>query len=356
MSSKLHARLSADCGSRSVPDAYTVIGPVLSSRTERAGYGYRVEHDEYSLFYSSAVVRPAEELFSAMGERRGRDPGDQDGCPRPLPASPWRSLRSASRRFPRPPQIGCRPAPGTGMDNRPRCGRVRRLARAERAADGVGLLVLLVALLLAQAWYSSLTTSRMLDEELAESVRNPVWVSHRLVYDGLSSNVGWYALIAATWQVFGFSLIAGKVIRVAFQALSLICLAHLLVRWLGCRRALLPLAVIGSSPVMLYFNTLATTYGVDLQWAPVVLWLLWHTGGPSTGLDPCSCVSWGFRHDRRADGWSAFSAVVRRLRRPIEEQWQPCGRSRSGQRRRLPRLFLLVIAWLDNAGMWFHNR
>lgn len=139
---------------------------------------------------------------------------------------------------------------------------------------------LLVAIFLvpiaAQAWYSSLTASRILFEELGEAVRNPFWLSHRQVYDGVSSNIGWYALLVAVYEVFGFSLFAGKIVRLAFHAISTGCLLYLLVRWLGARGAILPFLVLSLSPALLYFNTMQTSYGIDLQIAPVLALCLVH--------------------------------------------------------------------------------
>jgi len=95
------------------------------------------------------------------------------------------------------------------------------------------LAALVIALAAVQAWFSAHSTAYVLDEELAESIRNPLWVQHRLVYDGVSSNVGWYALMAAVHRVFGFSLFSAKLVRLSFAAAALLSLAHLLGHFLG---------------------------------------------------------------------------------------------------------------------------
>lgn len=62
-----------------------------------------------------------------------------------------------------------------------------------RAVAAYGLLV--TVLFLAQAAYTFGGLERLWYEEAAEGIRNPYWLDHRLVYDGVSSNVGWYALV-----------------------------------------------------------------------------------------------------------------------------------------------------------------
>lgn len=162
----------------------------------------------------------------------------------------------------------------------------RPVREAHRGPLAVALLSLTFLLPIAgQAWYSSLTTSRILFEELGEAVRNPFWVAHRQIYDGMSSNIGWYALLVAVYQVFGFSLFAGKVVRLVFHAISSACLLWLLVRWMGAHRAIVAFLVLALSPALLYFNTLQTTYGVDLQIAPVLALCLVHLRFDSSRVD-----------------------------------------------------------------------
>ena len=65
-----------------------------------------------------------------------------------------------------------------------------------------------------------------------------------------------------------------KYLRLALHVPFLICSAVLLVRWVGTRRAWLPLLAIGLSPTLLYFNNLGTSYGIDVELFPVVLLLI----------------------------------------------------------------------------------
>ncbi len=241
------------------------------------------------------------------------------------------------------------------MSPLPPAGRLRP------SLAGVVAPVALVSLLvLCQAWYSILALDHVLYEELAESVRNPFWIAHHLVYDGVSSNVGWYALLAAGYSAFGFSFTLAKAVRVGLHVLSLGCAGHLLVRYVGVRRAIVPLAVIGLSPALLAFNSLSTTYGIDLQWVPILFWLLLHTA------------------DRRAwvrvvtHATTGFSVILACLMWPVCVFYLPlwvlvyAGR-RAGVRgvgRHVEVAVMLVggmlplvgiLAWLHNAATWVHD-
>jgi hypothetical protein len=126
----------------------------------------------------------------------------------------------------------------------------------------------------AQAAYTIGGLERLGYEELAEGIRNPFWLDHRLVYDGVSSNVGWYGLLLLVYKVAGFSAYTAKYVRLALHAVFLACSSVLLKRWLGLPRAFLPVVAIGLSPTTLYFNNLETSYGTDIQLSAVVLFLI----------------------------------------------------------------------------------
>lgn len=111
-------------------------------------------------------------------------------------------------------------------------------------------------------------------EELAESVRNVYWLEQKTIYDGISSNVGWYGTQALLYKTFGFALNNTKYFRVFLQLISLLCLAVVLKKYLGVQKAWIPLLAIGLSPTLLFFNTLQTSYGSDLQYFPIVLYLV----------------------------------------------------------------------------------
>ena len=105
-------------------------------------------------------------------------------------------------------------------------------------------------------------------------MRNVFWLDHRLLYDGVSSNVGWYGLLLVFYQVGGFSLYAAKIVRLLLWSLGLFAAADLLRRPLGARLAWPPLLLLGLSPTLLYFGTMQTSFGVDVPFAAICLWLL----------------------------------------------------------------------------------
>lgn len=111
-------------------------------------------------------------------------------------------------------------------------------------------------------------------EELAESVRNVYWFQNHIVYDGVSSNVGWYAVLALFYKLFGFSLFSAKIMRLFISFISIFCLALLLKKYFGTKKAFVPLIAIGLSPILLFFNTLQAQFGIDLQIIPILLYLI----------------------------------------------------------------------------------
>jgi hypothetical protein len=111
-------------------------------------------------------------------------------------------------------------------------------------------------------------------EEISESIRGPYWFVHGRIFQGLSSHIGWYAQLVLWYQLFGFTLRGAADFRFFLHIISIICLASLLKKYLGVKIAWIPLAAIGFSPTLLYFNSLATHFGIDLQYLPIVLFLL----------------------------------------------------------------------------------
>lgn len=129
-------------------------------------------------------------------------------------------------------------------------------------------------LFIAQVIFTLNSLNQIRYEELAEAVRNPFWLQNRFIYDGISSNIGWYSLLTAVYNLFGFHLFTGKIIRLILQLVSLFALGFILKKYLGTKLAIVPFITIGLSPTLLYFNTLQTSYGIDLQYLPIVLYLL----------------------------------------------------------------------------------
>jgi|CXWL01.1.fsa_nt_gi hypothetical protein len=105
-------------------------------------------------------------------------------------------------------------------------------------------------------------------EELAEAVRSPLWLAHGRLFDGVSSNLGWYGLLLLVYQVFGFELFTYRAVRLVLHAAALAVAGPLLRRFLGRAESGLLLVAVAASPTLLAFNRLGTSYGIDLQLLP----------------------------------------------------------------------------------------
>lgn len=165
------------------------------------------------------------------------------------------------------------PSAAGGESRRPR-GRLRR-GLAE-----VCFWLLPAALTGLQALWIARSTRILRFEEVAEAVRNVYWLEHGALYDGISTNLGWYGLLLAAYRTFGFSLYSAKWVRLGLHFGALLCLAWVLRRGiargagLGPGRAAVPLLAVGLSPSILFFNTLETSFGSDLLFLPYLLALL----------------------------------------------------------------------------------
>ncbi len=111
-------------------------------------------------------------------------------------------------------------------------------------------------------------------EELAESVRNVFWLSKGLVYDSISSQIGWYAQLLAVYEIFGFSLFAAKWVRLLLALFALLSVSYLALKYIGYKFGWLPVVAFGISPTFLFFNTLQSEYGLDLVYLPIALFVL----------------------------------------------------------------------------------
>lgn len=119
-------------------------------------------------------------------------------------------------------------------------------------------------------------------EEIAESVRNVYWLDHRLIYDGISSNVGWYGTLLAVYKTIGFSLLTAKWVRLAIFVAGLSAAAATLRRVLSPLATGIVLLAVGLSPTLLYFNTLQTSFGLDVPYAAICLWIVLSLNAGST--------------------------------------------------------------------------
>ena len=105
-------------------------------------------------------------------------------------------------------------------------------------------------------------------------MRGPFWLEHRMVFDGISTNVGWYGLLVLVYRVFGFGLDTARWTRVVLLALGLIALSTLLHRHLRRWPAVIALLAMACSPTLLFLNRITTSYGTDLLILPPCLLLL----------------------------------------------------------------------------------
>lgn len=128
-------------------------------------------------------------------------------------------------------------------------------------------------LFILQLIYTQNTLTQIRYEELAESVRNVYWLQNHTIYDGVSTNIGWQIVLLFVYNIFGFTLNTAKYVRLIIQLISLFCLAAVLKKYLGTKKAWVPLIIIGLSPTLLFYNTLGV-YGFELQYFPIVIYLV----------------------------------------------------------------------------------
>ncbi|HEX5216166.1 MAG TPA: hypothetical protein VFV98_11935 [Vicinamibacterales bacterium] len=100
------------------------------------------------------------------------------------------------------------------------------------------------------------------------------WLDERLVYDGVYSNVGWYGTLLLTYKLFGFGLFTAKKVRLLLHLAGLYAAVLILRRAFAPRQAIVPLLALGLSPALIYFDTLQTSYGVDVWYGAICLALL----------------------------------------------------------------------------------
>lgn len=143
-----------------------------------------------------------------------------------------------------------------------------------RTAWLVVYLLLPFVLAAIQLWIIESSLNQIRYEELAESVRSVYWLDQRMVYDGVYTNVGWYGLLLIVYKIFGFSLFSAKLVRLALHLAGLLAVAALLRRAMRPAAAIVPLVLVGLSPTMLFFDSLETSFGMDVSYAAICLWIM----------------------------------------------------------------------------------
>lgn len=138
------------------------------------------------------------------------------------------------------------------------------------------LLPSLILLSVLQFIFINKSLHQMRGEELAEAVRSVFFWEHNKTFWGCT-NIGYYSILMIIYNVFGFTLSTAKYFKLFMYVVSMVCLIWLLYKRIGTYRTALFLFVFGLSPVLLYFNRLATPYGLDLVFYPLCFLLLFNT-------------------------------------------------------------------------------
>ena len=125
-----------------------------------------------------------------------------------------------------------------------------------------------------QLWVTNAGLHQIRYEELAEAVRSVWWLDQRVVYDGVYTNVGWYGTLLVVYKLFGFSIFTAKYVRLALHLAGLFAIAGILRRAMSPGAAIVPLVLIGLSPTLLYFDSVQTSYAMDVSYAAICLWLI----------------------------------------------------------------------------------
>lgn len=137
--------------------------------------------------------------------------------------------------------------------------------------------LIVLSLFILQALFTFFSSDQLRMEEVKTSIRDVFWFQNRQIYTVEYSNIGWYGTLVVVYNSFGFHLYAAKFFRLFLHLISLLCLAVILKKYLTEKVALVPLLVIGLSPMWLFFNILQVPYGLDLQYLPIVIFLILHS-------------------------------------------------------------------------------
>lgn len=135
-------------------------------------------------------------------------------------------------------------------------------------------LILPVLLFILQFKFTQNSLVQIRYEELGESVRDVYWFSQRLVYDNISTDVGFFAQLFIFYEIFGFSIFAAKWFRLTLSLISVICATYLTLKYIGPKYGWMPLVAYFLSPTLVYFVTIQSEYGLDLQYLPIFLFLI----------------------------------------------------------------------------------
>lgn len=125
-----------------------------------------------------------------------------------------------------------------------------------------------------QAIYTINSLGQIRTEELIDSVRSVWWFENRLITDGGYTIVGWYTILFVAYNLFGFTLHTAKFVKLAIVLVGLFSVSAVLKKYLGIKASWVPLLTIGLSPTLLFFNTLQVSYGVEVSYFFMCLYLV----------------------------------------------------------------------------------
>jgi len=155
-------------------------------------------------------------------------------------------------------------------------------------------LSLFLFLVIAQIGMALNSVSQIRHEELAESVRNVWWLQNHQIYDGISSNIGWYGTLLLQYNIFGFSIYGAKVLKALIQIISLAFLFKIALTFISKKIAWIPLMIYGLSPSVLFFSTLQTSFGVDVPYSIIAVYLLLAIPKTNSKKQILSAIFFGF--------------------------------------------------------------
>lgn len=130
-----------------------------------------------------------------------------------------------------------------------------------------------IILWILQAIYTFHTTIQLRPDEI-DPIKDVLPFSHQALSSAGGSNVSIYAALLILYKLFGFNLYMVKYLRLGLELPSLFCLGFLLKKYLGEKKAIFPLITIGLSPTLLFWTTTASSWGMDLQEFPIILFLI----------------------------------------------------------------------------------
>lgn len=125
-----------------------------------------------------------------------------------------------------------------------------------------------------QFFYIKFSNDQIKGEELAEAIRSVFFWAHGETFWGCT-NIGYYSILLFIYKVFGFTIFTAKYFKLFLYLFSLVFLAIFFYKRIGVLNSVLLLLIIGTSPTLLYFNTLLTPYGIDFLFYPICIFMLY---------------------------------------------------------------------------------